>query len=69
MMVGVSLFVAAELAMAVAFLGLLRAGVAAGELDARHKLGIGAYGVCVLLMLTQAALWSLWGLWLGWGVQ
>ena len=69
MMAAFSMIVAPLLFMALAFLGAIRAGFAAGEAGGQHKLGIGSLGLCVVLMLAQAALWALWGLNLGWVAQ
>ncbi len=48
--------------MAVAYLMVLHAGFAAGACDDDRRLGVGALGLCILLVLAQAVLWVLWAL-------
>ena len=57
------LFIAAPLTMmSAAYLIAMQVGYMAGRAGDNHQLGIGALALCVGLMLTQAALWVLWGL-------
>ncbi len=57
-------FLVSCMAMALAYVGLLRMGVVAGASGPDEQLGIGALGVGMILMGLQAALWLLCGLYL-----
>ena len=61
-MLAFSLLIVPIFVMALAFLGLLYAGFAAGDAGDHQQLGLGALAICIVLMLAQAGLWAAWGL-------
>ncbi len=67
-MLGFFLILVPITVMAIAFVVVLKFGVMAGESGDTEALGFGALAICIVLLLAQAALWSLWGLNLAGGV-